>query len=202
MESQEFLSALFLRLEHLLVVAFDSAQFDFRFPAIQDLWGSSPFNSALRILPFGIAAGVSAAIAGALAPRFPRRILLVVGQVFMGVASALLALTRTKAHFWSYMLPASVIGPTGLSIAYIGNTVAVMEHASVDQQGVVGAIMYTAYQVGATIGLAVTSSITNGVNAKQPLDPVSQYVGYADSWWAMVGVSGILVILSLVFVRD
>lgn len=86
-------------------------------------------------------------------------------------------------------------------------------------QGVIGAMMNTAFQLGATVGLAsqwysclssdllayITSSvivitaITLGVNKS---DPVSQYKGYQASFWSIIGMHGIVIIMSMVFVKQ
>ncbi|KAF9263092.1 MFS general substrate transporter [Marasmius fiardii PR-910] len=120
----------------------------------QDLWRTSAISAAIRCFPLGITAGISAILTGIFAPKIPRRILLIGGQVLMAASVVLFAFADRPSKYWSHMLPAMILGMTGVSVAYVGNTIAVMESARPIDQGVVGAIMYTAYQVGSTIGVA------------------------------------------------
>ncbi|KIK53240.1 hypothetical protein GYMLUDRAFT_49413 [Collybiopsis luxurians FD-317 M1] len=168
----------------------------------QDLWHTSAISAAVRCFPLGITAGISAYLTGVFAPRIPRRILLLVGQVFMAGSVILFAFADRPDRYWSYMVPAMIIGMFGVSVAYVGNTIAVMESARPTDQGVVGAIMYTAYQVGSTIGIAVTSSVATSVNKNQPGDAISQFKGFQDSFWAMLGMHGTEILITFIFVRN
>lgn len=114
----------------------------------------SALYAAIRCLPLGIAGGTSAYLTGLFAPRMPRKVLLVSGQLLMAVGSILFALADTPDKYWSYIVPAMIVGMVGLASAYVGCTIVTMEGARSGEEGVVGAMMYTSYQIGATLGLA------------------------------------------------
>jgi len=79
--------------------------------------------------------------------------------------------------------------------------------------------MNTAFQVGATIGVAgkpylfrracvcthtylsVVTAVTLGVNQNQPLDALSQHKGYEASFWSILAMHGIVGMVTLVFVH-
>lgn len=114
----------------------------------------SVLSAAIRSIPIGISAGISSYLTGIFAPKLPRRLLLINGQVMMGVGAILFALADTPEKYWSHIVPGMVIGLFGLASGYVGCTIVVMEGARKGEEGVVSAMMYTSYQVGATIGLA------------------------------------------------
>ena len=184
-----------------------------------DLWGMSALEAALRCLPLGISSGISAYLAGILAPHVPKKILLVSGQVLMLVGAVLFALADKLDKYWSHVVPGMIIGMIGLASSYVGCTILMMEGAREGEEGVVGALMYTSYQVGATIGVAgmfsyffsfrrrwchtVIASITLGVNARTLSEvPSVLFKGYQASYWSLVGLNAIMILLAAIFVHN
>ena len=82
----------------------------------------------------------------------------------MIVGSLLFALAREPSHYWPYIFPGMIVGMAGLSMAYVGSSATTMAGARKGEEGVVGAVLYTSYQLGSTIGIAVASAVTQGVN--------------------------------------
>lgn len=132
----------------------------------------------------------------------PKRILLVLGQVFMIIGAVLFALADNPSRYWPFIFPGMIIGMIGLAMAYVGSNVTTMAGARKGEEGVVGAVLYTSYQMGSTIGIAVATAVTLGVNGKQSADPASQFKGYAASFWSLVAMHGIMIVITLLFVRD
>ncbi|ESK94361.1 efflux protein [Moniliophthora roreri MCA 2997] len=168
----------------------------------QNLWGLTSIAAAIRCIPLGIVGGVTAYLVGLFAPKTPRIPLLLSGQVLMAVGSVLFALAVGEDKYWSYVVPGIIVGTSGLSLAYVGSMIVVMEGAKPGQEGVVSAVMYTAYQIGATLGLAIVTSITVGVNQGRAADPISQHVGYAASFWSILGANGVGIFITILFVRN
>jgi len=119
----------------------------------------------------------------------------------MAIGAVLLALADRPEKYWSYLVPALILGTAGMSMGYVGVSVAIMADAPKGEEGVVGALLNTALQIGATLGLAVVTAISLGVNKNQPLDPISQHKGYEASFWSLLGMNGIMIIATLIFVK-
>ncbi|KAJ7579811.1 major facilitator superfamily domain-containing protein [Mycena floridula] len=165
-----------------------------------DLWGMSALSAAIHCLPMGIAGGISSFLTGGFGPKLPKKLWLVAGQVLMAVGAILFALSDSKDKYWSHVVPGMIVGMSGLAMSYVSCTTTMMEGARSGEEGVVGAMMYTSYQMGATIGLAVVSSITIGVNVSQ--DPSGLFKGYQASFWSLLGLNGIMALVALIFVRN
>ena len=116
----------------------------------------------------------------------------------MIIGSILFALADEPSKYWSHIFTGLVIGMIGVSIAYVGSNVTAMTGARKGEEGVVGAVLYTSYQLGSTLGIAVATAVTLGVNGSQS----SQIKGYTASFWSLVGMHGVMTILAIVFVRD
>ena len=168
----------------------------------QDLFYWSPIKAAIHFLPFGVTGAITTVVVGTYGQLVPRRILLVFGQFCMVVGTTLFALADTPDKYWSYIFPGMIVNMVGLALSYVGASVTTMAGAPKGEEGVVGAILYTSFQIGSTIGIAIVSSIALSVNQKLPMDPLSQHKGYAASFWSVLGMHGIMIIISLIFVRD
>lgn len=48
----------------------------------------------------------------------------------------------------------------------------------------------------------VVSSITLAVNEGLPQDSLSLHKGYAASFWSLLGMDGVMIIIAVLFVRD
>ncbi|KAJ7592828.1 major facilitator superfamily domain-containing protein [Mycena floridula] len=168
-----------------------------------DMWGMTALSAAIHCLPMGISGGISSFLTGRFGQMVPKKILLVTGQALMAVGAILFALADSKDKYWSHIVPGMIIGMFGLAMSYVGCTITMMEGARSGEEGVVGAMMYTSYQIGATLGLAVISSITIGVNAHVvSQDPSVLFKGYQASFWSLLGLNGIMALVALIFVRN
>ncbi|KAG9224436.1 hypothetical protein CCMSSC00406_0009478 [Pleurotus cornucopiae] len=166
----------------------------------QNLWGDSALIAAVRCIPMGVAGGIASYLSGRFVPRLPPNYILVGSQVLMAVGSVLFALADTRDKYWPYVFPGMIVGMLGLAAGYVACTAVVMGGARKGEEGVVGAVMYTAYQVGSTLGFAIVTSITEGVNSGRADDPISRFEGYAASFWSMVALPGVMIVIAL-FVR-
>ncbi|GJJ13376.1 hypothetical protein Clacol_007628 [Clathrus columnatus] len=153
----------------------------------QDLWGWSAIKAAVHCIPIGISGGISTYIAGYLALYIPKKLLLLGGQVFMAIPAILFSLADTPDKYWSHILPGMIIATIGLATAYVAANVFILSNAPKGQEGVISAMMNTAFQLGATVGLAITTAITLGINDTLPNNPVSQFKGYQASFWSLLG---------------
>ena len=120
----------------------------------------------------------------------------------MIVGGVLFALADEPSRFWPYIFPGMVVGMIGLAMSYVGSNVTAMSGARKGEEGVVGAVLYTSYQIGTTLGIAIATAVTLGVNDHQPSDAASQFKGYAASFWSLVTMNGIMIIITILFVRN
>ena len=71
----------------------------------------------------------------------------------MGAGAVLFALADTPDKYWSHVFTGALIGFGGAGFGYVVCLATVMVDTETEAGGVVSAVMYTALQLGATIGL-------------------------------------------------
>ena len=120
----------------------------------------------------------------------------------MVVGAVLIALSNNPSRYWPYIFPGMIIGLSGVSLAYVGSNVTTMAGARKGEEGVVGAVLYTSYQIGSTLGIAVSTAVTLGVNTTQSSDSLAQFKGYGASFWSLVALDSIMIIITIFFVRE
>ena len=131
----------------------------------------------------------------------PRRVLLTVSQILMLAGSAVLALPSSVNHYSTHVLPAIIIDMIGSSGALVGATVTIVANAPAGEEGIVCAVLHTTLRVGATLGIAVATAISLGVDATLPFDPTSQLKGHVAAFWSSVGMHGIMIIMIVLFIH-
>ncbi|KAJ8502791.1 hypothetical protein ONZ45_g11427 [Pleurotus djamor] len=166
-----------------------------------NLWGDSALIASIRCLPLGITAMVFSYVAGKLVPKLPSRVSIVGANVCMIVGATLFALGDDKGKYWSYVVPGMIIAFIGLPTLFLTCTTMAMGSARKGEEGVVGAVMFTAYQVGSTLGLAIVSSIRLGVNSSTSANGAMSVVGFSAAFWSIVGLSGVMITIALLFVH-
>jgi MFS family permease len=136
--------------------------------------------------------------------RFGIKANLVIGLLALGGALLLFANnTPIDGTFVANVLPASLLGALGMSLAYIPATMAAMSGAKPEEAGLASGLASTSYQIGSAISLAimvaVAAAVTSGQSVGEPLLALNDGFHRAFFWSGIVAFIG--AILSLLFFR-
>jgi EmrB/QacA subfamily drug resistance transporter len=136
---------------------------------MQNVLGFSPVEAGASFLPMTVLIIVVAPQAGHLADRFGSRLFIGGGLFLVSLSLFLFSRLTVEATFWS-LLPAMLIGGTGMAMTMTPATAAAMGSVSRDKAGVGSAVLNSARQVGGSLGIAVTgaivaSGLSNGLAA-------------------------------------
>ncbi|KAH6913586.1 major facilitator superfamily domain-containing protein [Coprinopsis sp. MPI-PUGE-AT-0042] len=174
----------------------------FGFPAYwQEVLGRSAINSAVRLLPIGIAAFVVSILIqlkpGVLTwrrwPIFAANTL-TAGSAVLFVFSG----GGNGVKYWSYFVPAAIIGSASCQYAFIAVQVFVITSVPPEQAGVVGGLMSVIIQLGVALGLALQAACLTHVEGMS-----TPWKDYARGYWAIFGwVIGSVVICGLVLLYE
>ena len=129
---------------------------------LQQVLHLSAFYSGLALLPMtAIIMILMVGFTGKIVAKFGFKSTLVAGLAALTLS--LLAFTQVDANgsFLLHVLPASILGAIGMSLAYIPGTIASMSGAKPEATGLASGISNTSYQVGSAIGLAIILAIAN-----------------------------------------
>lgn len=159
---------------------------------LQELRGWSALTTALALLVVAIDAILAPTLTPILVRRFGLWRVIAAGMTFSALSFALF--TGVEEN-WVYlsMLPSFLALGIAFTLAYGPLTIAATDGVEESSQGVTGGLLYTTFQFGAAIGLAVTTAVQVAV--------LGSGAGLLDSYRAAllvplgVGIVGIAVTL-------
>ncbi len=150
---------------------------------LTQVWHESVLATGLWLAPGPAAAAVASVPAGRLGARIGQAPVAAAGSLLFAAANVLFILrATTEPELVSVLLPSWIIG--GLGVGMVLPTVAATVAASVPPArfatGI--AVMTTARQIGAVIGVALLVAVLGTPN---PADPMP---AFRNSWWLIVGL--------------
>jgi EmrB/QacA subfamily drug resistance transporter len=162
---------------------------------LQNVRGLSPFDAGLYTLPMAGVTLVVAPLSGRLVGNRGARVPLVVGSLGLLIGAALLTQLTATTPFWLLIITYFIFG-LGFGVINPPITNTAVSGMPPSQAGVASAVASTARQVGSTLGVAVLGALA-GASASAAMGH-----GFAQdthvSWWIMVGLSLIVLVVSIV----
>ncbi|RAV16732.1 MFS transporter [Paenibacillus contaminans] len=173
---------------------------------LQQVLKFSAFAGGVGLLPMTILIAVfMILITGKLIAKFGVKANLVIGMIALGGSMLLFSqYTPVDGNFVMNVLPASLLGALGMSLAYIPATMAAMSGVRPEEAGLASGLANTSYQIGSAISLAIMVAIAASASASQTVgDPaavLNEGFHQAFFWSGIVAFAG--AILSILFVRS
>jgi EmrB/QacA subfamily drug resistance transporter len=172
---------------------------------LQQVLQFSAFAGGLALLPMTIMIMIlMVAVTGKLIGKFGFKANMVLGLLALAGSLFLFSgFTPVDGNFVTHVLPASLLGALGMSLAYIPATMASMSGAKPEEAGLASGLANTSYQIGSAIGLAamVAISAATTVSSQGAEQVVALNSGFhaAFLWAGIIAAVGAL--LSLIFIR-
>lgn len=162
---------------------------------LQQVLQLSAFNSGLALLPMTIVIMVlMVGFTGKIVAKFGFKGPLIAGLIALAGSLFLFAQIDANGSFLIDVLPASILGAIGMSLAYIPGTIASMSGAKPEETGLASGISNTSYQVGSAIGLAVVVAISSLSLTVQPsVEVITESIRVAFISAGMISVTAIAV---------
>lgn len=141
---------------------------------LQQVLQLSAFNSGLALLPMTITIMVvMVGLTGKLVAKFGFKPNLVIGLAILTISLLLFATAPADGSFLANVLPASILGALGMSLAYIPGTMASMSGAKPEEMGLASGLVNTSYQIGSALGLAIIVAISSAVTGNSVAGPAT-----------------------------
>ncbi|WP_232016890.1 MFS transporter [Gordonia insulae] len=125
---------------------------------LQLVFGYSPLQSALALMPFVAGVGVFSLIGNYVAVRFHSLRYFISGGILLAGIGIVLLGALDYDDYWTMAWILGVFA-TGIGLATAPSTTAIMSNTPFDNQGIGSAVNDTAREVGAAIGIALSGSI-------------------------------------------
>lgn len=147
---------------NVTALLYAAAFFGFQFLAtiyLQELLGWSSLETGLAMLVMAIDAIIAPTVTPRLVRRYGNPAVILAGVVSAG-AGYLLFLRLSLDWTYAAMFPTFVLIGLGFSFAYGPLTIAATDGVDEHEQGVASALLNTAFQFGAALGVALVSAVT------------------------------------------
>jgi EmrB/QacA subfamily drug resistance transporter len=149
---------------------------------LQRVLGRSALDTGLVFLPVAVATVVGAHLAGRLVGRFGARLPAAVGFGLAATGFVLLTRVDAGAHPWFDVLPGFVLAAAGLGAGFVTATTTALTRVDAQHAGMASGAVNTAHELGASLGIAVVSTIAGGsIDGGGGLAGVG---GFTDAFWA------------------
>ncbi|MCF7559017.1 MFS transporter [Sabulilitoribacter multivorans] len=173
---------------------------------LQQVLNYSAFQSGLALLPMTVTIMIlMVSYSGKLVQKFGFKKNLVLGLIFLTFSLVLFSMVPENGSFISNVLPASILGAIGMSLAYIPGTIASISGAKPEESGLASGLVNTSYQIGSALGLAIIVAIAAATaQATSSLNGTSQEVlisGFKSAFIAAAFISGLAVFVSMFYVK-
>jgi EmrB/QacA subfamily drug resistance transporter len=173
---------------------------------LQQILHYSALNSGLALLPMTITIMIlMVGFTGKLVQKLGFKTNLVVGLIFLTVSLIAFSNAPVNGSFLLSVLPASILGAIGMSLAYIPGTMAAVSGAKTSETGLASGIVNTSYQIGSAIGLAVIvviagsttrQAMSAGIKESEALNN-----GFNTAFVAAALVSALATLIAILFIK-
>ncbi|WP_255555207.1 MFS transporter [Flavobacterium sp. NKUCC04_CG] len=173
---------------------------------LQQTLNYSAFNSGLALLPMTIAIMfLMVGMTGKLVAKFGFKTNLIAGLLALTISLLLFSTIPSDGTFLIHVLPASLLGALGMSLAYIPGTIASMSGAKPEETGLASGLVNTSYQVGSALGLAIIVAIasakTTATVASGAAQGVALNTGFQTAFFAAAVIAAVAVIIAAVSIK-
>jgi EmrB/QacA subfamily drug resistance transporter len=127
---------------------------------MQQVLQYSPTMAGLASLPVSAGIVLAAGISSKLVEHLPPRAVAAPGLVVAAVGMSWLSTLETDSSYVGHVLPALFVTYLGLGAGFMPMTLTAVHGVAEDQTGVASALLNTAQQIGAALGLAVLATVS------------------------------------------
>ncbi|MGG4343140.1 MFS transporter [Paenibacillus lautus] len=173
---------------------------------MQQILKFSAFAGGIALLPMTLLIAIfMIVITGKLIAKFGIKANIIIGLIALGGSMIMFSNnTPVDGNFLVNVLPASLLGALGMSLAYIPSMMAAMSGAKPEEAGLASGLANTSYQIGSAISLAIMVAIAATTTASyagnDPVGALNSGFQAAFFWSGIVAFAG--AVLALLFIRS
>lgn len=174
---------------------------------LQQVLNYSAFKSGVALLPMTLAIMIlMVGFTGKFVQLFGFKNNLVAGLLVLTISLLMFSNVPSDGSFLIHVLPPSLLGALGMSLAYIPGTMAAMSGAKPEQSGLASGVVNTSYQIGSALGLAIilaiVSSVTNSSTAEGIQSVEALTNDFKTGFLSAAIVSGIAALFAGLFIKS
>lgn len=159
---------------------------------LQLVFGYTPFESAVRMLPMAFAMMVAAPLSPLLVEKFGKRRPVAAGMLLVAIGTLLLSRIGVDSSYW-HLVGSMIVVSIGMSIAMSPTTDLLMSAVPRNRAGMGSAMNDTTRELGASLGIAIMGSILASQYSNK-IAPVVAQVPEAARSFVEQSLAGALVV--------
>ncbi|KIN08830.1 hypothetical protein OIDMADRAFT_37859 [Oidiodendron maius Zn] len=164
-----------------------------------NIGGSTPLQIAAWFIPVIPSGLLSALAVGKLLGKIPASWIMVVGQVAYLAGSILAATRPPHSIYWTYYFFSVLIITVGMDTSFPAATIIFSNAVPQRYQGMGASIVMTVVNYSISLGLGFAGTIETNINNGGMMES-EKFLGYHGALWFSVGLAGLGLVLSLIFV--
>ena len=173
---------------------------------LQQILGYSAFHSGLALLPMTITIMIlMVGYSGKLVQKFGFKNNLTLGLLFLTLSLLLFGTVPLNGSFMIHVLPPSLLGAMGMSLAYIPGTIASISSAKPEDSGLASGLVNTSYQIGSALGLALIVAIAAASSHSMAIEVSTTQEalisGFRSAFMAAAVISALGTVISMFYVK-
>ncbi len=154
---------------------------------MQQVLRFGPLQAGAAALPFAVGIIVASGVASRLVEQLPARVVAVPGLLLAAGGMSWLSQLDAGAGYWGDVMVPLLLTSAGLGLAFVPMTLTVVQGVDEREVGVASAVMNTAQQLGAALGLAVLATVA--ASAATDRSPEALASGYSSAYLAAAGLT-------------
>ena len=173
---------------------------------LQQILGYSAFHSGLALLPMTITIMIlMVGYSGKLVQKFGFKNNLTLGLLFLTLSLLLFGTVPLNGSFMIHVLPPSLLGAMGMSLAYIPGTIASISSAKPEDSGLASGLVNTSYQIGSALGLALIVAVAAASSHSMAIEVSTTQEalisGFRSAFMAAAVISALGTVISMFYVK-
>jgi MFS family permease len=129
---------------------------------LQDVLGTSAFETGLGFLPFALVIGAGVHVGTHVINEHGVRVPLAAGFAITAAGMFLLTGVSSTGTYFSDLLPGMLTAGAGLGIVLVAVAISVLAGAPEEESGMLSGLNTTGHEIGGSLGLAVLTTIATG----------------------------------------
>ncbi|KAJ6124596.1 hypothetical protein N7471_011913 [Penicillium samsonianum] len=166
---------------------------------IEVLRGGSPLLTAAYICPVAVSGAFASVTTGFLLQHVRAAWVMVFSLTCFMVGTILVATAPVHQTYWAQLFVCMLIIPWGMDTSFPAATVIFSNAVKKEHQGMGGALIGTIVNYSISLGLGFAGTIDVHVN-RGSTTPADALLGYRGAWYFGIGLTGLGIVLSLIFV--
>ncbi|CAF0991091.1 unnamed protein product [Adineta steineri] len=164
---------------------------------LENVHHTSPLLTTAMLTPLVIFGLIATVVVSQLYGRIPAHYLLMAAMIFFCIGNILIATAPPDQTYWLQVFIATIITPFGMDISFPAASLVISNRMPNHQQGVAASMLNTAINWSISLGLGIAGTIES-IMIKQGK---TQLEGYRYALYAAIGLSGLGVLVALIFCR-